>query len=512
MNVVIRDLQFSYGSKDVLKNINIRADAGKILTVIGPNGSGKTTLLKCIAGLLKPKKGYVELNERKISTYKKEELAKLIGYVPQEISHGGVLTVFETVLLGRCLDLSWRVSDEDLDIVLRILEDFGIQKFASRNINELSGGERQHVFIAQSLVTEPKVLIMDEPISNLDLRHQLEILDLVKNWTKKNNIVAFIAMHDLNMAARFSDELVVLNGGENFAFGEPKSVLTTEMIRLVYGVNAKIYHDGNGKPQIIPIDYSRKSEYTQVEVKKMEKERFEFDWEKQWLERIKSKEKNASMDSVTDYWNKRAEDYADYIRTSDYDHGRKIKEIFEKENILKRDFEVLDIGAGPGSLTIPFAESVKKVTAVEPAREMCKYLMRNSKEKGLENIEVINKRWEDIDDAEFEKKFDIVICSHVIWHFSDIGKQLMRMNNASRRYCCIATSAKSESQSFDGMYQKLGLLTDGVQISDFIYLFNILYYRNILANVAIIDTVMKRSVSSGISMWELFLGRYREPT
>lgn len=267
MNVVIRDLQFSYGSKDVLKNINIQGNAGKILAVIGPNGSGKTTLLKCIAGLLKPKNGSVLLNKRKLSSYKKEELAKLIGYVPQEISYGGVLTVFETVLLGRCPYLSWRVSDEDLDTVWRILEDLGIQKFASRNINELSGGERQHMFIAQSLVTNPKVLIMDEPISNLDLRHQLEILDLVKNWTKKNEVVSFIAMHDLNMAARFSDELIVLNDGKNFAVGDPASVLTTEMIRSVYGVNARIYNDGDGKPQIIPIDYLRESGKTQVEVK-----------------------------------------------------------------------------------------------------------------------------------------------------------------------------------------------------------------------------------------------------
>lgn len=243
----------------------------------------------------------------------------------------------------------------------------------------------------------------------------------------------------------------------------------------------------------------------------MEKEKFEFDWEKQWLERTKSKEKNTRMD-VTDYWNKRAKDYADYIRTSNYDHGRKIKEIFVKEDILKSEFEVLDIGAGPGSLTIPFAESVKKVTAIEPAEEMCKHLMKNAQEKGLENIEIINRRWEDINDSEFEKKFDIVTCSHVLWHFPDIGKQLMRMNNASRKYCCIATGAKSESQSFDGMYQKLRIPMDDAILSDFIYLFNILYQRNILANVRIIDTLMKRSVNSGISMWELFLSKYRELT
>ena len=229
------------------------------------------------------------------------------------------------------------------------------------------------------------------------------------------------------------------------------------------------------------------------------------DWEKEWA----GKKRDISRISGSDYWNKRAEDYTDYIRTSDYEHGRKIKEIFETEGILKEDFEVLDIAAGPGSVTIPFAEFVKKVTAVEPAEEMCKRLIANAKEKGLGNIEIINKKWEEVSDTEFENKFDLVVCSHALWQFPDIGEQLTRMNRVSRGYCCIANGVRTD-KTFSEMYQKLGLDTD--DLDHFIDLFNILHQRNILANVRMIDTVMRRSVDSGISMWELSLSKYREPT
>lgn len=226
--------------------------------------------------------------------------------------------------------------------------------------------------------------------------------------------------------------------------------------------------------------------------------------EKECAEKVKE----TSRISGSDYWNRRAMDYADYIRTSDYEHGRKIKEIFEREGILKEHFEVLDIAAGPGSVTIPFAESVRKVTAVEPAEEMCKHLLENSLELGLKNIEIMNRRWEEVNDAAFESRFDLVVCSHALWQFPDIGEQLARMNRVSRGYCCIASGVRSD-EAFSKMYRKLGLETD--DLDHFIGVYNILYERNILANVRMIDTVMRRSVNSGISMWELLLSKYRDP-
>ncbi len=229
------------------------------------------------------------------------------------------------------------------------------------------------------------------------------------------------------------------------------------------------------------------------------------DWEKQWAERIKE----IKRISGTDYWNKRAEDYNDYIRTSRYEHGKKIKEIFEREGILKPDFEVLDIAAGPGSATIPFAESVRKVVAVEPAEEMCKKLISNSHEAGCKNIEIINSKWEKINTAVYEHRFDLVVCSHALWHFPDIVEQLNRMNRVSKAYCCIAESAGGYGTACD-MYKTLGI--DSQDFDYFIHIYNILYRENIAANVRIIDTVMRRSVYSGVRMWELVLGKYRKPT
>jgi len=227
-------------------------------------------------------------------------------------------------------------------------------------------------------------------------------------------------------------------------------------------------------------------------------------WEREWEE----KTIDTSKVSGTDYWNKRAEDYANYIKTSDYNHGRKIRAIFENADILKPEFEVLDIAAGPGSVSIPFAEAVNKVTSIEPAIEMVKHLIKNAQERGIENIEVINKKWEEVNEAEFEKKFDLVVCSHASWQFPNIGEQLIRMNRVSRGYCCFANGVKSNDE-FGEMYRKLGINPES--LDHFIYLFNILYQRGILANVRIFDVVMRRSVNSAISMWELLLSKYREP-
>jgi iron complex transport system ATP-binding protein len=255
----VKDLCFGYASTPILKNINLNASPGEITAIIGPNGAGKSTLLKCIAGLLKPKSGRILINGRDVKEFKREEIVKIVSYIPQDHSIRAVLTVFEVVLLGRIHSLSWKVDDKDLEITLKTLKDLGIEKFASRYIDELSGGQRQMVFIAQALVREPKVLLLDEPVSNLDIKHQLEILDLIRKITNENNITTLIILHDLNLAARYADKLVVLRKGEIYANGKPEHVLTKEMIRDVYGVYAKVDND-DGVPQIIPLRSIKKRE------------------------------------------------------------------------------------------------------------------------------------------------------------------------------------------------------------------------------------------------------------
>jgi iron complex transport system ATP-binding protein len=251
----ITHLTFGYSSKPVLENINMQAIPGEITAIIGPNAAGKTTLLKCIAGILKPE-GSILLDGKEIGKFKKEEITRYVSYLPQENPARAILTVFEAVLLGRMHSLSWRVSDNDLRSTLEVLEHMGISELASRFLNELSAGQRQMVSIAQSLVRQPKILLLDEPTNNLDLQHQLEFLDLIRNLTSDMRITILIALHDLNLAARYADEVIVLNSGKIYASGKPESVLTEEMIRSVYRVNARVNVD-DGILQITPISSVR---------------------------------------------------------------------------------------------------------------------------------------------------------------------------------------------------------------------------------------------------------------
>jgi ubiquinone/menaquinone biosynthesis C-methylase UbiE len=211
-----------------------------------------------------------------------------------------------------------------------------------------------------------------------------------------------------------------------------------------------------------------------------------FDWEKDWEEKtLGTVGQNSSA-----YWNKRAEDYSDYIETSDYEHGRKIRQLFAEEGILQADFTVLDIAAGPGSVTIPLAEAVKKVTAVEPAAEMIRHLTHNAATRQIHNIETVNSTWQEIDAEAWEGKFDLVTCSHALWHFPDIGEQLMRLNRVSKGYCCLANGVGGDGHA--EMYRKLGI--EQKSIDYFLSLLNILYGRGILANVTMIDLEMRRSL------------------
>jgi iron complex transport system ATP-binding protein len=245
--LAIRNLSFSYGKKPVLQDINL--DCKPMLTaIIGPNATGKSTLLKCIAGLLKHR-GSVMLNEVRIDN---GGAARQVSYLPQDNGSPIALTVLEAVLLGRHQYLSWRVGQEDLELAFGILEDLGIEELATRPLNQLSGGQQQMVSIAQSLVREPQVLLMDEPTSSLDLYRQLEIFNLIKEVTWERNIITLVALHDLNLAARYADRMVVMNRGTIYNAGEPDEILTKDMIKTVYGVQAEIYMDGDELPVVVP--------------------------------------------------------------------------------------------------------------------------------------------------------------------------------------------------------------------------------------------------------------------
>jgi len=247
----IKELDFKYNKEKVLKDINFGLNKGELLTLIGPNGSGKSTILKCINSYLKPNKGNINLFDRDINSYSREELARMIAYLPQKEKHNFPLNVFETILMGRKPHSKWKVDKEDKKITASLISELGLSKIAFKNINNLSGGQQQKVFIARMMAQKPKIIMLDEPTNNLDLRHQLEIFKLVKEQTKKG-ISAVITMHDLSLVSRYSDKIIMLKGGKVFASGG-KDILTAANIREVYGVEVSLKKH-NGNMIIIPED------------------------------------------------------------------------------------------------------------------------------------------------------------------------------------------------------------------------------------------------------------------
>jgi len=247
----IRGISFSYGSIPALRDVSLKVDGREILSIVGPNGSGKTTLLRCINGVLKPKIGTVLIDEVNVSQLNRREIAKVMSYVPQIADNSFPITVFDAILMGRRPYLSWKPSTKDIEVVSKIIKLLGLEKLALRNINELSGGEFRKVLLARALVQEPKVLLLDEPTNHLDLKHQVEILNLIRREAKERNLCVIMAMHDLNLAVRFSDRILMLKGGKIFAVGDI-SILTPENVRKVYGIKVEVLKDKTGKPVIIP--------------------------------------------------------------------------------------------------------------------------------------------------------------------------------------------------------------------------------------------------------------------
>jgi iron complex transport system ATP-binding protein len=248
----VKDVTFSYAREPVLEAVSIEVSTAEVLGVLGPNGAGKSTLLKCIDRIITPQTGCILLDDRDITKMSRIELAKKIGYIPQNLSHVFSATVFDTVLMGRRPYIGWRTSERDTETVLETLQMLHIEDLAMRDINELSGGQMQKVFIARALTQDPDLLLLDEPTSNLDIRHQLEVMHIIKSIVRRKGLSAIMAIHDLNLAARYADRIVLMNGGTIFSDGKPASVLTQENISQVYGVEAEVNYN-DGKPYIVPI-------------------------------------------------------------------------------------------------------------------------------------------------------------------------------------------------------------------------------------------------------------------
>ena len=251
MKLSLEQVCFSY-KKDspVLENISLEINSGEVTALMGANAAGKSTLLKCIFGLL-GYQGKIKHQGEDLNGLTQRERTELFGYLPQDTSFQVMLTVFEAVLLGRLQSLSWKVTDENLEKVRDIMEQLDIFGLAPRYLNELSGGQKQMVSIAQTVIREPQVLLLDEPTNGLDLQHQLEIMDFFKRITHKNRIT-IVALHDLNLALKYANNLVVFQKGKVYASGKPETIITSDLIREIYGVNALV-NKVQGIIQVVPI-------------------------------------------------------------------------------------------------------------------------------------------------------------------------------------------------------------------------------------------------------------------
>lgn len=256
MKIQIDDVSFSYKGCDdtpVLKEISALIRGPQVVSILGPNGVGKSTLIHCINKILEPTGGKVFLDDVETTEYSLKDMAKRISYVPYSSSDTFPLTVVDTVLLGRHPHAGWKITDEDLRKVYEVLERLEISDLAMRFFNELSAGQHQKVMLARGLVQEPDVILLDEPTSNLDIRHQLGISRMLRELSRTDGILVIMISHDLNIAARYSDNIILMHEGRIFAAGSPKDVLTEENIRTVYGVESKIIDD-EGRPYIVVRD------------------------------------------------------------------------------------------------------------------------------------------------------------------------------------------------------------------------------------------------------------------
>ena len=252
---MLRVRNISVGYKDgriVLSDLGFELGQGQTLAILGPNGAGKTTMLRCINAMIRPWTGVVQIENADVFRMCAGEIARNLGYVAQR-NDAGRMTVFDAVLLGRKPHLRWKAGKEDMTKVAGALQQLGLEDLALRHIDELSGGELQKVCIARALVQEPKVLLLDEPTSSLDLKNQLDILHTIGRVVREHRISAVMTMHDLNLAFRFADRFLFLKKGMVFAEGRLDQV-NADMVAAVYGVKVDILRH-NGQVVIVPCSH-----------------------------------------------------------------------------------------------------------------------------------------------------------------------------------------------------------------------------------------------------------------
>ena len=251
-----KDISLGYGERDIITGLSVDIAPGKVTSIVGPNGCGKSTLLRSLSRLLRPTGGEIFLDGKAISEIPTKQLAASLGLLPQSPIAPDGIVVTDLVGRGRTphQGLLGRWSQEDYDIVQESMEMTGVAELAERSIDELSGGQRQRVWIAMALAQRTDILLLDEPTTYLDIKHQLEVLDLLVELNETYGTTIAMVIHDLNLAARYSDELIAVSNGNVYAQGSPQDVMTQQTVKDVFGVDSVIVEDPvSGLPAVMPI-------------------------------------------------------------------------------------------------------------------------------------------------------------------------------------------------------------------------------------------------------------------
>lgn len=240
-----KNLYLGFAHKQVVENFSLCIEKGEILSILGPNGSGKSTILKALSRNLKPMRGVVCLNGHNIYNMHARCIARQMAVLPQSPQAPGDVTVKELVEYGRFPHQSWwhTRTSEDADMVAWALMQTGLTALADRTVTSLSGGERQRAWIAMALAQKPGILLLDEPTTYLDISHQVEVLELVADLNRNHGLTVVMVLHDINQAAKYSDQILLLQKGKTYAAGTPEKVISVHTLREVFGVEADVWLD-----------------------------------------------------------------------------------------------------------------------------------------------------------------------------------------------------------------------------------------------------------------------------
>ncbi|MGG7517221.1 ABC transporter ATP-binding protein [Allorhizobium undicola] len=240
------------GSHCVVRDLSLSLEPGKVHVILGPNGAGKSSLLRAIFGEFRPQAGTISRGAQSLSPAHLRQWRSQIGYMPQDTALDASLTALEVVLLGRMDELSFHIDDETLRLAAETMQAVGVGHLASHDILSLSGGQRQLTLFAQVLLRDPDILLLDEPVSALDMHHQQTLLDMVHRETRARNRISILVLHDLSLAAQYADQLILIGDGALKAAGSPAEVLDAQLISRTYGVEVEILYDSAGAPVVRP--------------------------------------------------------------------------------------------------------------------------------------------------------------------------------------------------------------------------------------------------------------------